>query len=202
MGDSNIAGAFCDFFTAIGPRLAGQVRPPKNGSFVDYLGPRAGSSIFFSPTIPQEIKSICQGLDICKGPGNDGISPSVLRYVSSEIAVPLSGMINACLESGHYPDFLKVAKVTPVFKGGDPTQFGDYRPISVLSAISKIFETVIQVRLFSFFSRRDSILAGRYGFRRGHSTYMAIQDMVEGIRKAWEKGEHCWGCICRLQESI
>ena len=170
------------FFTEIGPHLAKHVRAPPSGSFMDYLGARSGPSVFLWPTSPQEIVSICQGLDISKGPGHDNISPLVLRFVSSEIAMPLSGMINACLKAGHFPDFLKVARVTPIFKGGDPTQFGDYRPISVLSAISKIFEKVIQVRLLSFFSRQSSILAGQHGFCRGHYTYMAILDMVERIR--------------------
>ena len=87
---------------------------------MDYLGPCSGPSVFLWPTSPQEILSICQGLDISKGPGHD-ISPLVLRYVSSEIAVPLSGMINACLEVGQFHDFLKVARVTPVLKVGDPT---------------------------------------------------------------------------------
>ena len=136
-GESHIAESFCDFFTEIGPRLAGQVRTPSDGSFMDYLGTRSGPSVFLWPTSPQEIMSICQGLDISKGPGHDDISPLVLRYVSSEIAVPLSGIINACQEAGHFPDFLKVARVTPVYKGGDPTEFGDYCPISALSAISQ-----------------------------------------------------------------
>ena len=109
------------FFTEIGPRLAEHVRAPPDGSFMDYLGARYGPSVFLWPTSPQEIVSICQGLDISKGPGHDDISPLVLRYVSSEIAVPLSGMINACLEVGQFHDFLKVARVTPVFKVGDPT---------------------------------------------------------------------------------
>ena len=72
-------------------------------------------------------------------------------------------------------------------------QFGNYRPISVLPVISKIFERVIQERLLSFFRQQRSILNGQYGFRRGHSTYMAVLDMVERIRKAWEDGEHCLG---------
>ena len=201
-GDFHIAEAFCDFFTGVGPGLAKQVRRPPNGSFVDYLGPRSGSSAFFHPTTPREIESICQGLDVSKGPGHDGVSPQVLRYVSAEIAAPLSGLVNACLESGHFPDFLKMARITPVFKGGDSTNFGDYRPISVLSVISKVFERVIQVRLLSFFSRQGSILAGQYGFRRGHSTYMAILDMVEKIRKAWEKGEHCLGVFIDFRKAF
>ena len=63
-GESHIAESFCDFFTEIGPRLAGQVRTPSDGSFMDYLGPRSGPSVFLWPTSPQEIMSICQGLDI------------------------------------------------------------------------------------------------------------------------------------------
>ena len=116
-----------------------------------------------------------------------------MRYVLTEISSPLSRLVNSCLEVGHFPDFLKVAKVRPIFKDGDPTQFGNYRPISVLPVISKIFERVIQERLLSFFRQQGSILTSQYGFRRGHSTYMAVLDMVERIRKAWEDGEHCLG---------
>ena len=134
----------------IGPRLAEGVRPPASGSFRDYLGPSSDRSAFFWPTTPSEIESICQALDPSKGPGHDGFSPAVLRFVSAEVSGPLSRLINACLGAGHFPDFLKMARVTPIFKEGDPAQFGNYRPISVLSAISKIFERVIQGRLLSF----------------------------------------------------
>ena len=167
--DSEIAESFCGFFTDIGPKLAGRVRPPTSGSFLDYLGPSSGSSAFFWPTDPAEVESICQALDCSKGPGHDGFSPAALRYVSTEVSGPLSRFINACLEAGYFPDFLKVARVTPVFKDGDPTHLGNYRPISVLSVISKIFEKVIQVRLLSFLRRQGSLLASQYGFRRGHS---------------------------------
>ena len=54
------------------------------------------------------------------------------------------------LEVGHFPDFLKVARVTPVFKAGDPTEFGNYRPMSALSAFSKVLERIIQGRILGF----------------------------------------------------
>ena len=102
-----------------------------------YLGPPAQGSIFMLPTDPKEVESICLGLDPLKGPGHDGIAPSVVRYAASAVSVPLSGLINACIESGHFPDFMKVARVTPVFKADDPTQFGNYRSISVLPVFFK-----------------------------------------------------------------
>ena len=199
---AGIAESFCNFFTNIGPQLAAGVRAPPCGSFRDYLGGRSVSSVFFSPVSPLEIESICQALDPSKGPGHDGFSPAVLRFVSGEISGPLSRLINACLEAGHFPDFLKVARVTPVFKDGDPAQFGNYRPISVLPAISKVFERVIQVRLLSFLKRQGSILATQYGFRRGHSTYMAILDMVENVRKAWEDGDHSIGVFVDFRKAF
>ena len=125
-GGSQIAGAFCDFFTNVGPDLASKVRRPASGSFKDYLGDPSRGSIFMSPTTPKEIELICLGLDPHKGPGHDGFSPSILRLCASEVSVPLSRLINVCLVAGHFPDFLKIARVTPVFKADDPTCFGNY----------------------------------------------------------------------------
>ena len=119
----------------------------------------------------------------------------MIKDAASEISIPLSRLINICLEVGHYPDFMKVARVTPVFKTDDPSQFCNYRPISVLSVFSKIFERVIQGRLLSFLGKSDQLLTSQYGFRRGHSTDMAVLDMVENIRSAWERADSCLG-IC------
>ena len=60
-----------------------------------------------------------------------------MQSVASEISVPLSRLINVCLEAGHFLDFMKVAKVTPVFKADDSTRFGNHWPLLVLSVISK-----------------------------------------------------------------
>jgi hypothetical protein len=85
--------------------------------------------------------SCCRDLDHSKGPGYDNFSPAIVKLMTDKISVPLSGLVNACLEEGHFPDFLKVARITPVFKADDPTLFSNYRPISVLSVFSKIFES-------------------------------------------------------------
>ena len=121
---SKIAESFCDFFTGIGPRLASGVRSPSSGSFVDYLGPRSVSSAFFRPTTPGEIESVCLSLDCSKSAGHDGFSPAILQLVSSEVSGLLSRLVNACLGAGHFPDFLKVARVTLIYKDGDPHSWG------------------------------------------------------------------------------
>ena len=70
-----------------------------------------------------------------------GMMISLLRWcdILPQISVALSRLINVCLEAGHFPDFMKVAQVTLIFKADDPTEFGNYRPISVLSVFSKVF---------------------------------------------------------------
>ena len=97
--DHGISEAFCEFYTGIGPQLAGKIKQPASGSFLNYLGPRSVSSAFFAPTSPGEIESLCRGLDCSKSPGHDEFSPAVLSYIAAEISGLLSAFINKCLET-------------------------------------------------------------------------------------------------------
>ena len=178
------------------------MKTPTSGCFTDYLSPQPENSAFFAPTTPKEIENLCQGLDPSKGPGHDGFAPSIFRLMASELSIPLSKFINICIEAGHFPNFLKMARITSVFKKGDPTQFGNYRPISVLSVLSKIFERIIQVRLSDFLVKQGSIYQGQYGFRRGHSTSMAITDLVERVHTAWQNGFHSFGIFIDLRKAF
>ena len=84
----------------------------------------------------------------------------------------------------------------------DPSSPGNYRPISVLSVFSKIFERIIQQRILSFLKKQGSILGSQYGFRRGHSTFMAIMDMVENINESWENNEYCLGIFVDFKKAF
>jgi hypothetical protein len=114
--DGEIAEGFCRFFTDIGPDLADKVRVPHGKTYMDYLGNGSGDSMFMMPTTPGEIESYCLGLDHSKGPGYDDFSPDVIKDAATGISVPLSRLVNTCLERGHFPDFLKIARIKPVFK--------------------------------------------------------------------------------------
>ena len=82
------------------------------------------------------------------------------------------------LISGEMPDCLKVAKVVPIFKKGDSEDLNNYRPVSVLSPISKVFERVVLKRLDNFFDSRGLFYHSQYGFRRNRSTTYAIAEFV------------------------
>ena len=95
-----------------------------------------------------------------------------------------------------------MAHVVPVFKADDPTVFGNYQPISVPPVFSKVFEGLIQCRLLQFLGENSVIINGQYGFRRKHSTCMAIVDIVEKIRATWEGGESCLGIFIDFRKAF
>ena len=93
-----------------------------------------------------------------------------LSYISKHLA----GFINSFMESGIFPNVLKIGKVTPVFKKGDPQLYDNYRPISILPIFGKIYEKVIYSRLYSFLISQSVIYDKRFGFRSKHSTAHAV----------------------------
>lgn len=89
--------------------------------------------------------------------------------------------MNKSLASGVYPDMLKVARVTPVYKGGSRELSGSYRPISVLSAINKVYETVLANRLKGFLGSEGLIYNHQYGFRDKSSTATAASELLDCV---------------------
>ena len=180
-----IADGFNDFYCKVGPELAAKIFLPSEEGFSEYLGDRVSESFHWRPTTAKEVEDICRALDPGKGMGWDGISPKVIKAVAGELSGSLSRLYNSCMREGFYPSCFKVARVVPIFKAEDPTQFSNYRPVAVLPVLSQIFEKVLKVRLSEFFEEQGVLIPGQYGFRAGHSTDMAILDMVEKVRSAW-----------------
>ena len=102
--------------------------------------------------------------------GVDGISTNLLKDIKYLISKPLTLIINQCLETGIFPSKLKIAKVIPILKKGDELIFDNYRPISILPSISKVFERIIFNQIHSYFHVYDLYFCSQYGFRKEHST--------------------------------
>ena len=90
-----------------------------------------------------------------------------------------------------FPNNLKIAKVVPLFKSGDSELPTNYRPISVLTYFSKIFEKVLYGRLNDYFTKNNLLSQQQYGFRNNHSTSLAISCAVFlDLRKAFDSVNH------------
>lgn len=135
---------------------------------VNYFLPQVAESAM--PT-PKEIRQFIRKLKVKKSPGNDGISNLLLKHLPEKGIMLLMYVLRACLRLSYFPDKWKVAKVIPIPKPGkDQSDPSNYRPISLLCSISKIFEKVILSRLNDHISKCDIIPNEQFGFRPGHST--------------------------------
>ena len=197
-----IAKGFCNFYCQVGPKLAAQVPKERNRVFSDFMGEAILDELVLAPTTAQEVEDLCLELKIGKGMGWDEVSPRVIKGVARELSGSLSRLYNCCMREGYYPTCFKVARVVPIFKGGDPTDFSNYRPVSVLPALSQVFEKVIRSRLIRFLDKHKVTIAGQYGFRSGHSTAMAVLDMVEKVRGAWGQGNVALGILIDLKKAF
>ena len=96
--------------------------------------------------------------------GIDGISVKLLKSLSSALINQLTLIINQSLVTGIFPNKLKIAKVLPLFKKDDCAVMDNYRPISLLTAISKLFEKVVFSQLYDYFRNNDLFYDSQYGF--------------------------------------
>ena len=103
---------------------------------------------------------------------------SFLKISANIIAHPLSAILNQCMAFGYFPNKLKIEKVIPVYKLGLTNQPGNYRPISLLPSMFKIFKRLILNRLVSFFQRNRILIPTQFGFRHNHSALYPILDMM------------------------
>ena len=175
---ADIAEEFNKYFADIGERLANSIYNIDPNDFLSYLKNPCLSSIYLQPVSPQETCTIINSLKQNKANGHDDILPYFLKIAAPSIALPLSMILNCCLSNGIFPSKLKLAKVIPVFKKGAPDQLNNYRPISLLPSLSKIFERLIYNRLLSFFTSNNTIVPTQYGFRHKRSTIHAILDLI------------------------
>ena len=136
---SAIPDIFNNYFSTIGINLAHNI-PASDKNFKEFLGLRNPNSIFFAPTVKEEMEEIVSNLNDKKSAGHDGIGNYLLKNIISSIVDPLVYIINLSLVSGIVPANMKTAKVIQIFKRGDKCDVSNYRPISLLTSFSKLLE--------------------------------------------------------------
>ena len=131
-----ISEKFNDFFVSIGPNLAHKI-PNQAQSPFSYLGNRLSNTIFLEPVSEEEVYSIVTNLKNSV-PGYDEVTAGILKLSLPVINDPLTHILNLSLLEGVFPSELKVANVLPLYKVDDDMLFNNYRPVSLLSVLSKI----------------------------------------------------------------
>ena len=198
----DIANEFCTYFSNIGKQYAEEI-PPSRKTSKSYLTSEPNSkSIYFNPTDPFEIQKIIKSFKAKKSCGDDGISMELLKNICESCCVPIAMIVNLSLEQGIVPDGMKLAKVIPVYKAKSRDTFTNYRPISLLSNISKILEKVVHKRLYSFITKHDILYDGQYGFRSKHSTIDALTEFVANVLPVLDNGGNCLAVYLDLSKAF
>ena len=121
--------------------------------------------------------------------GVDEISSKLLKKLAPVIHPIMTININQSLTTGIFPDKLKLAKVLPLYKKGANNIFDNYRPISLLPAISKVFEKIVFKQLYDYFLIKNLIYNSQYGFRILHSTELAALELTDRVSQNLDNGE-------------
>ena len=179
-GNKEIADAFNKYFVNIGSKLTSEL-PLCNTPIDTFLSERCSNSFFLTPITQEEIVDTLNKLPAGKAPGFDELSSFVIKQAKYSLAKPLADIFNKALTAGVFPDGLKMAQVIPVYKKGSKHDIENYRPISVLSTFSKLFEKLICTRLTSFICKHNILSESQFGFRRNRSTDLATSYVVNKL---------------------
>ena len=134
--------------------------------------------------------------------GVDGIRMPIIKTSINILAVPLCYIFNSSIAKGSVPNQLKIAKVLPIYKSNDCHNFSNFRPISILPCFSKILEKVMYKRFMDFLYKFQIINHHQYGFRKNHSTFMAILELVNGIYHGFENNMLTVGVFLDLKKAF
>ena len=136
----------------------------------------------------RDIIRVIENIKVNKAPGPDKISPRIFKEVKDQISKPLSILFNKSLALGKVPSEWKCANVTPIFKKGNKSQPGNYRPISLTSIVCKLLETVIRDNMVKFLEENLIMKDSQHGFRNKRS---CLTNLLDFFHEVFDKYDEC-----------
>ena len=185
----DIANCFNNFFANIGPTLANSIKGPIGQSYKDFLKTKIESHFSFNTVDNSYVLNLINKLKPKPSFGHDGLSSIMLKGIATSVSPILTCIINQSLCTGIFPQSLKIAKIIPIFKKENPHITDNYRPVSLLPIISKIFEKVVFIQVYDYFTENDLLYKSQYGFRKLHSTELAALEFTDKIVANLEQGK-------------
>jgi len=175
--DCSIAEAFNDHFSNIAQTLANNL---PNTECKPELYLKSTNSVFsIKPTSTKTVCNLLRGIDETKAVGLDAISNKLLKLAADILAPSLTIIFNQSIKTSLFPREWKQAKVTPVFKKGEKNDANNYRPISVIPTISKLFEKIVFDQLYTYLNTNQLLASCQSGFRPFHSTLTALTEATD-----------------------
>ena len=198
-----IANEFGTFYSMMGHNLSSKIKG-SNRTINYYLDniPTNPNSMIMNPIGPDEIKQQITKLSNKTSSGYDGISNKLLKLLNSSISHPLSIIFNQSIQTGTYPDKMKLAEVIPLYKGKDSDEIINYWPISLLITMSKVIKKLIYQRTINFIEKNNILYNSQYGFRSKRSCEHAIQELVGNILDSKNAKQHSCAVFLDLSKAF
>lgn len=175
----------------------------KSGVITERHGRYVDSSIYLRPVIPDDVRVIINDLKNSKTNDIYGLNVWLLKRCIPYICEPLCYLVNLCISTGYFPEFLKKAKIIPIYKGKGGTEEPDnYRQISILPIVSKVLEKIIFNQIITFIDEHNVLYKHQYGFRKKHDTTGAIMGLVNYILDSIENKRLCFSLFTDLTKAF
>ena len=177
------------YYCSIGEQLSNKI-PNKPNTFVKESLPNVRTAFRFSPLTPQQLIKTMSKFKTSKGFGVDNISSFFLKKGMPILASSLSQLFNLSISRGQFPDSWKVARVVPIYKDGPTYDRSNYRPISVLPVVARLFEKLIYEQLYSYLNKNSLLFSGQSGFRSHHSVLTSLFHCMNDWYLNLDKGQY------------
>lgn len=135
-----------------------------------------------------EVRQLLKNVDPRKATGCDGVPPKLLKAAANELALPITSLINQSIDLSCFPSECKKAEWAPMYKDKDHLLPNNYRPVSILTAISKIFEKVFNAQFTVYFDKMLSIFLS--AFRKRYGCHHVLTKLIEDIKRSLDDNKH------------
>lgn len=201
----------CHFFSSIGSVLANNITSQRHASNMPathlstpYHSPQfvQANSLALIEVSESEVEALILQLRDRSAVGWDGLSPLLLKCTRHVLVPHITFLCNLSLRTGVFPDAFKKAIIHPIYKGGDRNCVTNYRPISVLPALSKVLERILNNQLRRFLDKFQIISSNQYGFRSNLSTEDAVLELTQSVARKLDNNIKCLGIFLDLSKAF
>lgn len=193
---------FNDYFVSIAESLVDRLGAVDLDPLVPLSSLCLNTSFSFSVVSFNTVRDTVNNLKNTNSRDIYGLNTCLIKTVINVIIVPLTKLVNQCMQAATFPDVLKCALVVPIHKKGDTSNVSNYRPISLLPVISKVVEKIMASQIMKYFESNNLFCPSQYGFRNGRNTAMAILELVEGVLDGFENKLHRFTTFCDLSKAF
>lgn len=193
-----------NYFSNIGTQLADAINNSNDSYSTTYnfsVTPTL-NSIALIPPDESEIETLITNLKNNCATGWDSIPVQLLKTCKHTLVPIITYLFGLCFEQGVFPDVFKLSLITPVHKSGSRDNVSNYRPISVLTALSKLLEKTLNRRLINFLDHYNTLATTQFGFRSGKCTDDAVSQLTDYVTTKIEENQKCLGVFLDLAKAF